>query len=181
MVAPSPRRCGWSLTLLGTAVLSLLPALVIGRPLHAEPVICTTTLEAPLNPRPGGGMAQPVEVSRCGSVQSTGALLEQRFYSYTAPYARGVDLTHQITDLLGLAMGGGDGTRLMGFGFPEQTIIWDGSALQAATEALLQRQSTPIPWRTADLPNGYGPSGMTDGSAGASGAASTGLSPNRSW
>lgn len=37
-------------------------------------------------------------------------LEEQRYFSYRAPFARGVDLTHQITDLLGLAMGGGDGT-----------------------------------------------------------------------
>ncbi len=37
-------------------------------------------------------------------------LVEQRYFSYSAPFARGVDLTHQITDLLGLAMGGGDGT-----------------------------------------------------------------------
>jgi hypothetical protein len=103
-----------------------------------------------------------VQVTRCGAVQSSADLLEKRFYTYTAPYARGVDLTHQITDLLGLAMGGGDGTRLMGFGFPEQTINWDGSAIGAATEALLQRQSTPIPWRSADLPNAYGPSVEVD-------------------
>jgi hypothetical protein len=33
------------------------------------------------------------------------------YYSYRAPFARGVDMTHQITDLLGIAMGGGEGNR----------------------------------------------------------------------
>ena len=160
MVAPRLRRAGWPVLLLGGTVLGLVLPL---QPLRAEPVLCTTTYEASLTPRPGGGLAQPVQVTRCGAVQSSADLLEKRFYAYTSPYARGVDLTHQITDVLGLAMGGGDGTRLMGFGFPEQTINWDGSAIGAATEALLQRQSTPIPWRSADLPNGYGPASEADG------------------
>jgi len=115
----------------------------------AGPVLCTTTLEAP---QAGGA---PVEVSRCGPMTTTSELVERRFYSYRSPFARGFDVTHQITDLLGIAMGGGDGTRLMGLGFPEQAIVWDGSALENTYRVLLEQQSPPQPWRTADLNNGF--------------------------
>lgn len=130
---------------------------LVSTPAAAGPVVCTTTLEAPnsggqaLN----GGAAGPVEVTRCGVVQTTSQLMEQRFFSYTAPFARGVSLTNQITDLFGIAMGGGDGTRVMGFGFPDQTIIWDGTAVENTYQVLLQQQSDPIPLRTGDVSNGY--------------------------
>jgi hypothetical protein len=88
-------------------------------------------------------------------VQTTPQLVEQRFYSYTAPFARGVDITHQITDLLGISMGGGDGTKVMGFGFPDQTIVWDGTALDNTYQVLLEKQSELIPWRTGDVGNGF--------------------------
>jgi hypothetical protein len=124
-------------------------ALFAGRPVVAGPVVCVSRLEA------SQAGAAPVEVTRCAPITTTGDLVERRFYSYTAPYARGVDLTHQITDLLGIAMGGGDGSRLMGLGFPDQTIVWDGSALENTTRVLLEAQSSPMPWRTADVPNGF--------------------------
>jgi hypothetical protein len=81
--------------------------------------------------------------------------MEKRFFSYTAPFARGVSLTNQVTDLLGIAMGGGDGTKVMGFGFPDQTIVWDGTAVENTYQVLLEQQSDPMPWRTADVTNGY--------------------------
>ena len=81
--------------------------------------------------------------------------MDRRFYSYTAPYARGIDITHQITDLLGIAMGGGDGTKVMGLGFADQTIVWDGSAVENTYQVLLDSQSDPMPWRTADINNGF--------------------------
>jgi len=81
--------------------------------------------------------------------------MTRRFYSYTAPYARGIDVTHQITDILGIAMGGGDGTKVMGLGFPDQTIVWDGSAVENTYQVLLEQQSHPLPWRTADVSNGF--------------------------
>jgi len=127
------------------------------RPAVAGPVVCTTTLEAPLAGSGPSGMnaAGPVEVTRCGPVVTTPQLVERRFYSYTSPYARGIDITHQITDILGIAMGGGDGTKVMGFGFPDQTIVWDGSALENTYQVLLEQQSNPMPWRTADRNNGF--------------------------
>jgi hypothetical protein len=66
-------------------------------------------------------------------------------------------------------MGGGDGTKVMGFGFPDQTIVWDGSALENTYRVLLEQQSAPLPWRTADLSNGFC-QGLPRGSCGASAA-----------
>jgi hypothetical protein len=62
---------------------------------------------------------------------------------------------HQITDLLGIAVAGPEGNRVMGFGFPDQTIVWDGSALQSTYQVLLEEQSPAIPWRTVDIFNGF--------------------------
>ena len=140
----------------GVAAWCLVGAFV-SAPTAAGPVVCTTTLEAPNSSGQAlqGGAAGPVEITRCGVVQTTPQLMEQRFYSYTAPFDRGVSLTNQITDLFGIAMGGGDGTRVMGFGFPDQTIIWDGTAVENTYQVLLQQQSDPMPWRTGDVSNGY--------------------------
>jgi len=120
-------------------------------------VVCTTSLEAPLagSGATRAGAVIPVEVTRCGAVTTTPQLVERRFFSYTAPFARGVDITHQITDILGIAMGGGDGTKVVGLGFPDQTIVWDGSAVENTYRVLLEQQSSPLPWRTADVPNGF--------------------------
>jgi len=123
----------------------LLVALVPATAALAGPVVCTTTLEAPV------ATAAPVEITRCGRVQTVPELVTRRFYSYTAPYERGVSLTNQITDFFGIAMGGGDGSRVMGLGFPDQTIVWDGLALQNTTSVLLEDQSSPLPLRTGDL------------------------------
>ena len=140
----------------GVAAWCLVGAFV-SAPTAAGPVVCTTTLEAPISSgqAPQGGAVGLAEVTRCGVVQTTPQLMEQHFYSYTAPFARGVSLTNQITDLFGIAMGGGDGTRVMGFGFPDQTIIWDGTAVENTYQVLLQQQSDPMPWRTEDGSNGY--------------------------
>jgi hypothetical protein len=127
---------------------------------QAGPVVCSTSLEAPV----AGGA--PVEITRCGPVTTTAELMDRRFYSYTAPYARGIDITHQITDVLGIAMGGGDGTKVMGLGFPDQTIVWDGSAVENTYQVLLENQSNPMPWRTADINNGFC-QGLPQGGCGA--------------
>ena len=42
----------------------------------------------------------------------------------------------------------------MGFGIPDQTLIWDGSALQNTTGALLEEQSASLPMRTLDISSG---------------------------
>ncbi len=130
-------------------------------PVQAGPVHCSSSLEV------GEPGTAPVEVTVCEPVQSTSELVTQRFFTWTAPYARGVDLMHQITDLFGVALGGTDGNRWMGLGFPDQTIIWDSSAIHNTTDALLEQQSPAIPWRTMDLPNGFsaGLSGSVPGTA----------------
>lgn len=106
----------------------------------------------------GGPPPAPVEVTRCGVVTTVPEQLTRQFYSWTSPFARGVNLTHQITDFFGIAMGGGDGTRVMGLGFPDQTIIWDGSAIENTANVLLQDQSPIMPLRTGDLPDVFGSS-----------------------
>ena len=79
-------------------------------------------------------------------------------YTWTAPFARGIDLTHQITDLLGIAVAGTSGNQLMGLGFPDQTIVWDAVAIENPVGGLIEEQSPPNAWRTHDLPNGVGSS-----------------------
>lgn len=117
---------------------------------------CITTLEAPLLGSVEGADAisrspAPVEVSRCAPVESIPQLLERRAYTWTVTFARGVDMLHQATDLLGIAMGGRDGNRVMGLGFQDQALIWDASAIQNTVAALIEMQSEPMPLRTADL------------------------------
>ena len=143
---------------------------LLGGPVAAQtgPVLCTTTLEAPLIkngqlPPEGSG---PREVTRCGAVGTLPELVQKRYFSYRAPFARGVDLTHQITDFFGLAMGGGDGTNLMGLGFPDQAIIWDGSAVANTNSFLMEQQVQLVPRRTADLPSPYTTSIKTEFNSG---------------
>ena len=142
-------------------MVALLAAAVVPLQAVARPVVCTTSLEAPVSSTAASPSA-PVEVTRCGPVERTDAMVERRFYTWTAPFARGVDVVHQITDLLGIAMAGPEGNRLMGFGFPDQTIIWDGSALENTTNALLEEQSNPMPWRTVDISSGFDSSLASD-------------------
>ena len=150
----------WCLALLSGPLLS--GPLLAGAAM-AGPVLCTTTLEAPA--QPGGA---PREVSRCGAVQTLPELVDQRFFTYTAPYAEGVSIRGQLRELFGVATGSinrGDGIRA--FGFTDQTIVWDGTALQNTTGVLLEAQGDLLPWRTADLSNGFngslGSSGRTAG------------------
>ena len=117
----------------------------------AAPLVCTTSIEAP---PPGRGSA-PVEVTVCQPTETTSELITRRLYTWTPPMARGVEPLRQLTDLLGIAVGGSEGNRLMGLGFPDQTLVWDGSALQNTTGALLEEQSPALPFRTLDIPSGF--------------------------
>ena len=114
--------------------------------------MCTTTLEAP---ELSSAATEPVEVSTCAPVETSSELVERRLYTWTAPYERGVDLVHQITDLFGIAVAGEGGGQVMGLGFPDQTIIWDAAATSSTTRALLEEQSSALPLRTQDLANGF--------------------------
>ena len=114
--------------------------------------MCATTLEAP---ELSSAATEPVEVTTCAPVETTSELVERRLYRWTAPYERGVDLLHQITDLFGIAVAGEGGIQVMGLGFPDQTIIWDAAATSSTTRALLEEQSSALPLRTQDLANGF--------------------------
>ena len=139
-----PATAGAPLLRLLLAGAGLIASLAPATPALAGPVVCTTSLEAPV------ANAAPVEMTRCGRVQTVPELMTRRFYSYTAPFERGVSLTNQVTDFFGIAMGGGDGSRVMGLGFPDQTIVWDGLAVQNTTAVLMEAQSSPLPLRTGD-------------------------------
>ncbi len=121
-------------------------------PAIAGPVLCTTTLEAPM---PASSRTGPVEVTRCGVTRSAPELMEQRYFSFSAPFAQGVNLLHQITDPLGLSIPGRDGGKIVAFGFSDQNIIWDGTAVENTASVLLTDQSAPMPLRTSDITNGF--------------------------
>ena len=76
--------------------------LVAGPAVLAGPLGCTTSVEAPV---PGSGGA-PVDVTVCHPTETTSELVNRRFYTWTSPLARGVDPLHQLTDVLGIAVGG---------------------------------------------------------------------------
>ena len=125
--------------------------LLAGPSVLAGPLVCTTSVEAP---PPGSGSA-PVEVTVCHPTETTSELINRRLFTWTSPMARGVDPLHQLTDVLGIAVGGIEGNRVMGLGFPDQTLVWDGSALQNTTGALLEEQSPPLPLRIEDIESGF--------------------------
>ena len=160
--------CSRTLTLLAALFGSAL-ALAPAAPAQAGPVVCVNSLEAPLPVQGAAAGApaslSPVLVARCGPVVTTPQLVERRTYTWTAPFAQGVDLVHQVTDVLGIAVAGRDGSTVMGFGFPDQTLIWDATAIEATNRVLLEAQSTPMPLRTADVFNGYC-SGLAQGGCG---------------
>lgn len=153
---------------LAWALALLLPAPLIGWSTAVQaqsvvagtPVVCTTSWEAPpALPRSGfsrgAQLPPPVLISRCQRGQNIPELMERRMMTHTAPYAPGVSLGHQVTDLFGIAMGGLDGANFMGLGFPDQTIVWDGTAVENTYRALLEEQSQPLAWRTADVSSGF--------------------------
>ena len=120
-------------------------------PATAGPVVCTTTLEA----LDSSGSGVPVEVTTCEGTETTDELMRRRAYTWTPGFNHGVDMVHQITDLFGIALAGPEGNRLMGFGFTDQTIVWDGSAIENTFGALQEEQSPPMPIRTADISSGF--------------------------
>jgi len=153
---------------LAWALALLLPAPLIGWSTAVQaqtvvagtPVVCNTSWEAsPAMSRSGfsrgAQLPPPMLITRCQRGQNIPELMERRMMTYTAPYAPGVSLGHQVADLFGIAMGGLDGNKLMGLGFPDQTIVWDGTAVENTYRALLEEQSQPLPWRTADVSSGF--------------------------
>lgn len=162
------------------AAASLAALAVVAGSAQAGPIQCTTTLEAPILGVQGAtgavlAPASPVEVTRCTPVETIPELTERRAFTWTAPYARGVSMVHQITDILGIAVAGDSGTRVMGLGFPDQTLVWDGSAIQNTYEAQLRLMSPPMPRRTADLSSEF------TTSLGASSAAPAASAAGASW
>ena len=135
-----------------TFVLTLLAVPALTPAMQAGPVQCTTTLEAPMLDAAATQAYAPVEVTYCTELISENKLIEDVHYGWTAPFTRGVGLVHQISDLFGIAIGGREGNKLMGLGFADQTINWDGAALFDRAKTILDLQANPMLLRTADLP-----------------------------
>jgi hypothetical protein len=167
---PAGQPIFWALALLLPAQALAWPgAALADTVLAGTPVICTTSWAAPL-PQARGGLPRgaqpppPVLLTNCQRGQNIPELMERRMMTHRAPYAPGVSLLHQFTDLFGIALGGVDGDTFRGLGFPDQTIVWDGTAVGNTYQALLEEQSQPLAWRTADVQSGI--SGSLAASAG---------------
>ena len=52
-------------------------------------------------------------------------------------------------------MGGIDAERIVGFGYPEQAIVWNGERLQNNYKKLLEMQTDSLPLRTMDLQTAF--------------------------
>ncbi len=150
LAGPSAARRGLAALLVAAGGLAAIRA----APALADPVICTTTVEA-APAGAGTGRSAPVEVTRCGVVETTDTLIMRRGFGWRSSFPAGVNILHQATDILGIAMGGPEGNRVMGLGFPDQAIIWDGSAIGNSVNAAMEELSSPIPFRTADLPSQF--------------------------
>ena len=114
----------------------------------SAPLVCTTTYNST-----DGGTA--LKTSVCKSVETQNERLGEEIYTWRAPFTSGVGLFQGITEDLGLAFGGINGTNFVGIGYPEQTIVWDGAILQKSIQELLELQTETLPLRTADLPNAF--------------------------
>ena len=80
--------------------------LLAGPSVMAGPLVCTTSVEAP----PLGSGSALVEVTVCNPTETNSELINRHFYPWTSPMARGVDPLHQLTGVLGIAVGGIKGT-----------------------------------------------------------------------
>ena len=114
----------------------------------AGPLVCTTTYNETSN-------GTKLESNICEDVETQHERIEDDIYTWRAPYSSGIGLLQGITEDLGLAFGGINGTNFVGIGYPDQTIVWDGGILQKSIEELLELQTEPLPFRTADLPNAF--------------------------
>jgi hypothetical protein len=114
----------------------------------AAPLVCTTIYNETTN-------STKLESNICQNIETQNERIEKEIYTWRAPYSSGIGLFQGITEDLGLALGGVNGTNFVGIGYPEQTIVWDGGILQKSIRELLELQTEPIPLRTADLPNAF--------------------------
>jgi len=67
----------------------------------------------------------------------------------------GVSIPYALSDMLGLSLEGDQGTLIKAFGFPEQKIDWDGTALSNTYKTFLSKQTRSMPIRTEPIGNGF--------------------------
>jgi len=93
--------------------------------------------------------------SICKKLETQDELIEQEAYTWRAPYSSGAGLSQGITENLGITVGGIDAERIVGFGYPEQPIVWNGERLQNNYKKLLEMQTDSLPLRTMDLQTAF--------------------------
>ena len=134
-------------------LLPLLLSMALGEWLLARamagPILCRAA------PPPPGLARSALDAVHCTSIVTTDRQLEEDAFSWTAPHGPGINTLHQLTDLLGVSLAGIDGDRWMGFGFADQTLVWDGLVIEHRYRRLLEAQSSPVPLRVADQANPY--------------------------
>lgn len=97
----------------------------------------------------------PVNITDCREISSEEDIFEKNFFSFSAPFSLGVSMPYQLSDILGLSVKGEQGTLIKAFGFPEQKIDWDGTALSNTFKSFMSKQSRKMPIRTAPIGNGF--------------------------
>ena len=94
-------------------------------------------------------------ITDCSAITSIPKSLNERYFTYAAPYASGVTIPYTLGDMLGVVFSNDPDRSLKGFGFPDQQITWDGIAIENGYRELLDSQANRIPIRTPPIGNGF--------------------------
>ena len=80
---------------------------------------------------------------------------EEAFYKHNRPFYYTTDLISKLGDLLNIRIGGKDKVDFIGFGYKDQSLRWDGKALENSYHHFLDLQTKKYDLRGNDIPNGY--------------------------
>ena len=126
--------------------LSLLGSISHSRPAFAEEFYCHTY--------PSYNSDSLVQVTTCNK-SSQKKYFDNAFYKYSTSYATGVDIVHQFGNRSGIAFDDSSFPKIVAFGFLDQTITWDATALANAYHYGLAAQSMDQYIRTYPVSNGF--------------------------
>jgi hypothetical protein len=94
-------------------------------------------------------------VTDCRPITTVDKFFTNQYFSYAAPFAQGVSIPYVLADMLGISLNSqGDG-MIRAFGFPDQQITWDGTAVQNAYKQVMAEQVRVVPLRTEPINNGF--------------------------
>jgi len=114
---------------------------------RAETIECVTTQEQIKD--------VTTNVTDCRPITTVDKFFSNQYFSYAAPFAQGVSIPYVLADMLGISLNSqGDG-MIRAFGFPDQQITWDGTAVHNAYKQLMAEQLRVVPLRTEPINNGF--------------------------